>query len=247
MFGSHAGGYRSLAVDVNGRVCALRAGSAGADCQRSDGETEVHASSTYFSASRAIAAVHNVFLGLGAGPTGNDFLIPMEGGAAAGPFTVLGSGPEGIYDFALSHWSANHGMLRSDASAFIASTGTLTEVRNFLDLACAQGCAFVTNTGSIRTAAGPVSPPAVDPVRPFIQVAVNPSATCALRTDGTIACNGLASAGGLAPTAPAGTRFIELARGGAGPYAHLCALRSDGVVQCWGAVSGELLSGVDTF
>jgi Concanavalin A-like lectin/glucanases superfamily/Regulator of chromosome condensation (RCC1) repeat/EGF-like domain/Human growth factor-like EGF len=62
---------------------------------------------------------------------------------------------------------------------------------------------------------------------PVAQVSAGEFATCALKTDGTLACWGSNSGGQL--NAPGGT-FTQVS---AGNY-HGCALRTDGQVSCWG-------------
>jgi hypothetical protein len=70
------------------------------------------------------------------------------------------------------------------------------------------------------------------------QVAAGGSHTCAIRTDGTLACWGDDSAGQL-DGVPDGT-FRSLSAGGA----HTCAIRTDGTLACWGDDSAGQLDGV---
>src|SRR5256885_2918230 len=63
------------------------------------------------------------------------------------------------------------------------------------------------------------------------QVSAGGSHTCAIRTDGTVACWGDNSHGQATP--PAGT-FTQVSAGGA----HTCAVRSDSTVACWGTNLG---------
>src|SRR5216117_1087585 len=59
------------------------------------------------------------------------------------------------------------------------------------------------------------------------QVSAGGYHSCALRTDGAVACWGLNRYGQA--TAPAGV-FTQVSAGGS----HTCALKSDGTVACWG-------------
>jgi alpha-tubulin suppressor-like RCC1 family protein len=70
------------------------------------------------------------------------------------------------------------------------------------------------------------------------QVAAGGTHTCAIRTDGTLACWGDDSAGQL-DEIPSGT-FRSLSAGGT----HTCAIRTDGTLACWGDDSAGQLDGV---
>jgi alpha-tubulin suppressor-like RCC1 family protein len=67
-----------------------------------------------------------------------------------------------------------------------------------------------------------------DPVGTFAQVSAGWQHTCAVKSDGTVACWGYNGYGETTP--PAGT-FIQVT---VGSY-HTCALKSDGTVACWGS------------
>src|SRR6266581_308411 len=73
------------------------------------------------------------------------------------------------------------------------------------------------------------------------QVSAGGYHSCALRTDGTVACWGLNRYGQA--TAPAGV-FTQLSAGGS----HTCGLKSDGTVACWGDnSSGQATPPAGTF
>ena len=86
---------------------------------------------------------------------------------------------------------------------------------------------------------------------PVTQVASGDGHTCALRTNGTVACwgnnvygqvgNGTTGAWQLAPVTVTGlTNATSISTSGS----HTCALRSDGTVVCWGSGNmGELGNG----
>ena len=76
----------------------------------------------------------------------------------------------------------------------------------------------------------PMTPPAEDPpvLAPAMSIAAGFNHTCALRTDGTVACWGSNQFG--EPTAPAGVFTTVSAASD-----HTCALRVDGTAVCWGS------------
>lgn len=63
-----------------------------------------------------------------------------------------------------------------------------------------------------------------------MQVAAGNSHTCAIRTDGTIACWGVTSYGVTTP--PSGT-YISIASGDR----YSCAITSGGIETCWGSIA----------
>ena len=72
-------------------------------------------------------------------------------------------------------------------------------------------------------AAGQATPPAGT----FASVSAGGGHTCALKTDGTIACWG--SDRYMEATSPPGT-FISVSAG----YDQTCGVKTDGSVECWG-------------
>jgi alpha-tubulin suppressor-like RCC1 family protein len=66
-----------------------------------------------------------------------------------------------------------------------------------------------------------------DPALPSHTVSAGGYHTCALRTDGTLACWGYNAYGQATP--PAGT-FSQVSAG----YYHTCGVRTDGTLACWG-------------
>lgn len=65
---------------------------------------------------------------------------------------------------------------------------------------------------------------AMPPEGKFVQASAGSIHTCAVKTDGTVACWGLYKA------EPSENNFVYV---GAGTY-HSCGLKSDGSIGCWG-------------
>ncbi len=64
----------------------------------------------------------------------------------------------------------------------------------------------------------------------FTQVSAGGDYTCALKTDGSLACWGSDSDGQVGGPSAAGTGFTQVSAG----FDHTCALESDGSLACWG-------------
>src|SRR5216110_2457788 len=95
-----------------------------------------------------------------------------------------------------------------------------------LGIACVAGCADdMTEPALARPSRGPefvlLAPGTV------AQVSAGADYSCALRTDGTVACWGDNYFGQATPPADA---FTQVSAGGS----HTCGLKTDGTLACWG-------------
>src|SRR5881396_936036 len=106
---------------------------------------------------------------------------------------------------------------------------TLKDTIRWIRLLSLCGLVFAVACESDLTNPGPESKPELVLLTPgtVSQVSAGGYHSCALRTDGTVACWGLNRYGQA--TAPAGV-FTQLSAGGS----HTCGLKSDGTVACWG-------------
>jgi len=114
---------------------------------------------------------------------------------------------------------------------------TAMSARSLLIVAACMACwLFFSGIGSAQAATGSVSL-----VQPAGSVTGSISAggyhTCALKTDGTLACWGDNSNGQATP--PSGT-FTQVSAG----FAHNCVLRTDSTLACWGDNSFGQLNGI---
>ena len=95
-----------------------------------------------------------------------------------------------------------------------------------LGIACVAGCADdMTEPALARPSRGPefvlLAPGTV------AQVSAGSAHTCAVRTDGTVACWGRNDFGQTVPPAGAFTQV-------SGGWLHTCGLKTDSTVACWG-------------
>ena len=67
----------------------------------------------------------------------------------------------------------------------------------------------------------------------FVQFSDSGYHTCAVKSDGTVACWGRDDRGEASPP-PGGTPYAQVSAGGVWEIGHTCGLRTEGTVDCWG-------------
>jgi len=123
------------------------------------------------------------------------------------------------------------------------TTMTLESAARWIRLLSLCGLGFAVACESDLTGPGPGRPKFVLLTPGTVsQVSAGGHHSCAVRTNGTVACWGDDYDGEVTP--PAGA-FTQVSAGG---FAHTCGLRTDGTVDCWGNnAEGQATSPAGTF